>query len=337
MSDTVVLGIRNSGVNNIYQLPPHLTIDDVDVLIHFNPMVRLEGNRFSCNCDIALDLTNPGDDPDVLLEAALDDQYYHIPRLRKSHQYAKLLSARNRAGESFLAELVIPPMLTASITAHGGRNTMNPIDRLGSSFGLGAGEVIERMVVKPENGARGQGQALVPIDQLRPFFNDLGLPLSELKKRYPDVVFTKHDPNGQEKEEDPKLADLGTWTITEYIDDIDEEYRVLIAGDKIYISSRDRSKGEFPQANVDLDMIPEDKEFSEIQSSNPLHSLVADIANVFNLRLGSIDLFKTTADCYGFFECCPQFGLIPMPHDEAFKIHHDFLRWLVNRYLDREN
>lgn len=334
----MVIGLLQSGTNNIYQIPPYFHRSGVEVMVHHNPNLTLLGSEFKVNADIVAGFFNPGAVEDVYFRSAMGDNYHHIQRFKKSEQVAKLIAYQNKhfVEDSDLSLLEVPQTLSASTSAHSGQWARSAIDHLGGSFGEQTTH-IDRVVVKPENGARGLGQATIPIDQLRYFFEHVTkkTPYGKLKDMFPDAHFSgvERGPNTEEKEDDELPLSLhDEWMVSEYVNEIVSEYRLVVGGDKVYCEERQRTEGNYQHANLDLDKGIKTGSYQVLNPTSHFHNLAMSISAAFDMPLGSIDLYERANGTLGFLECCPQFGMWSMPHEIAYDIHMAFLDYLIARY-----
>lgn len=326
---TVIIALLHESVNNIYQIPPRQTLVDTDVVAHHNPSLRIVGNEFSVNADIVAHFPNSDGLEDTYFKSALKDNYHVIRRYRKSEQVAKIIGAKSTSTYPLIKELEFPDILAASDSAHSGTYTKTHMDELGASLGP-SGESQCRVVVKPENGAKGMGQAVVSVNELRYLLEHLknGASLGNLKQLFPGAIFSETENNDL----DQPLSPLKEWTVGELIDDITAEYRIILGGNKVYCVERTRKSKTYTQANLDLNTQIDTGNYVALYESDKFYRLALEIADLFDLRVGSIDLYERANGEIGFFECCPQFGLWSVPHNIAAKVHLGFVEWLLATY-----
>lgn len=333
---TVVLALQHLGVDNLYYIPPAFEVDGVWVMTHHNPVVRLIDNKPVCNAHVCVEFLNPNLISDPLMEVAFDGNYQVVRRLPKSRQVALIERDKARDPKSPLHRLDIPATMGSHISAHSGQYLMRKLDEVGTVLSPEDLRVVDRVVVKPENGAKGKGQAVVSLDDVRFLMDNLSLPIKALRERFPDALFTDPDPNQQddvEDEEDMCLFMNNDYVVTEYKDNIVAEYRVLVGGDVIYMAERERTSGAFPQANLN-NKKRNGRTFTKIDVAHDLHSLIQAIVDSQGLLLGSIDLYRTDDNEVGFFECCPQFGTYATSPEVAHQIHVGFVRKVIQSHLD---
>jgi len=329
----IVVSFQHTGVDNLYHLPPYLEVDERPVMIHHNPAVRMMGNKFQANAHIFADFLNPNGDTDALAKIGFGRNYHPIRRYAKSHQVALLEAYKLRNPKSLLHDIRIPTTMGNFNTAHSGQYLMSPLDHLGTTLGPDEFSITDRVVVKPEHGARGRGHALTNVANLRRLLVDIDLPLSELKTLYPDVIFTDPDPNSQDQKEKEEMVlfQPGDFVVSEYIDNVVAEYRVLFGGDTVYMAEREREGDGYLQANLNNKQRGS-RTFDKLEKDHYVYRLTKEIASAQKLPLGSIDFFKTDDGEYGFFECCPQFGTWATPQEVAWEVHVGFLRYIIDKY-----
>lgn len=181
--DQVTIAVRGMEyTDNLQTLPPYFERDGLFYNIHTAPRATYqcgEHPQLTTNFDLLLDFTVL--DPDSYTEVLLKSRYRPHRRKRKTEQ-----------------------LLTVSEAIHGLSSTYQAYfehPRHHCTLGLGGalkvcGAGLEgRFVVKEENGARGDGQAIVPAHLLSSFLSDpeiTGDNRDTLVARYPAVVFSQN-------------------------------------------------------------------------------------------------------------------------------------------------
>lgn len=296
---TLTLAITSDCVDNIAVLPPviHFADQNTQVLVHRDALVELDDNEPVCNFDLHIAFTTYAvTDAQTLYP----DRYVHMHRNSKTSQALEL------------ARLVKANKLDIQIPAIYRSTNRNVLSVAISHYGVPKGDVV---VVKRENGARGCGQALVPVNQLNDFLSRGGEPFNELEKAFPDVHFTPmYSSDGVVTDEmkNQGYFQNDTVYVSEYVDNIVAEYRVLVGGTTIRCRGREISGDAYKQANMDVSRPVSGGSPAYVELETLLSpKMAADIKaliDVMNFRYGSIDLYVTEDGQLGIFEYCHQFG-----------------------------
>ncbi len=301
---TVVIGINNKGVDNIHYLPPSFYHGKTRYVIHQNPVIEQDGDVVEANCDWYFDFSSKVNKRAQLL---MGEYYIPFTREAKSLQMTRLLMADQQIMET-------PTLYHTEGRGH---------------FAMGVSEfghpLKGKVVVKRENGARGCDQAVVPTHQLDNFLRVCcDESMDSLKERFPDVVFTDRYPDSAS----------GPFThdkilITEYVEGITAEYRLLVGGHQRLALERGIQEKEYRQANLDLNTPlsgapAELLDYKDLFTTTEVEQIEA-LIELFDIRLGSVDLYRTKTGDLGFFEWSPQFGTRGYCHEQMRNFHMNFV------------
>lgn len=214
--------------DNLAALPPAFDYGETRYTIHSSPKIQYvptpEGMQVIKNFDLMLDFSM-GDDH--YFKQLGSSHYQHFKRLPKTCQLIEGLNARGRLTPPYREMIEIPGFYLC-------------LGDTGSHLlsGHGVGDM-GRLVVKPENGARGASQAIVPATHLSLVLNDLRerkLSRPEMVSKYPGVTFSDYP----DEEGVPFLDRQDALMVMDYLPDVDAEYRLLLAGDAIRGYRRER-------------------------------------------------------------------------------------------------
>ena len=320
----------NEMVDNVFILEPQFYSGTLGryVVIHHSAEMSLEGGRVSKNFDVMVDFTHKGGDS--LFTKMLGDQYVAVPRYPKYMQTVMLLNLK-------MEGLRVPKVFMNLGMGWGDRQVFVVPD-------------VPKVVVKEVDGARGTNQVLLKSHLLNRFLKSKDKPLVELKRIFPDAVYTKTYSDEQE----------GFFTqdvfVQEYIPNVEEEFRLLVGGDSIYIRRRstnvvENETGEaYKHANIDYTT------FTSCEESNFYHfpkpdkksshltlfcsewgftkeqiKLVWSLVKGLDITLGSIDLFTTTEGELGVFEWCHQFAFNNVDGVTIRNLHKSFIEHVIEK------
>lgn len=335
----VVVAIEGIGylnqVNVIFDDLPtiHTEDGDVELILHTSPKYR--------HGDYGL---VPANFDYLILGKQLDSShhmerspYVHVVNyLNKINQFSILLRAKALAGEM---KLVIPK--------HSGMIDLEKVLKRDINF-VGQQWVSGNYVLKPLSGARGIGQFLVNnneskvkleasvlISKLANCKDDLS---SILDNPNWNVIYNTHGENS-ENEGLNALRDQGVF-LQEYIDNIEDEYRVLTdgEGELTYIQKRFRREDKFRQAigsdpSDNSNVCPNVRE----RISHAL-GFIAAAAKELDIDPGlmSFDFFTVqgTGDV-GILEMSTQYGFEGVPRDLVLNITRDYFTKVIVRLINK--
>ena len=330
----LIVAYDDHAVNNFQHAPARFKRGNVEVLVHADPRIDIDGVEVVTNFDL---LINSGLGP-VKGSGFLDQSaLVTLPRHSKSRQMVELHKITVRQ-ESFH---YIQP-LTRYCNQHTWTGTS-----VGGTVDLG-----RYVVIKPEDGARGIGQYVVDTKRTKiatvlTAIKDGLLPNADaIAEMYGDTVFLATDKEKDENEGAEVIVSQG-YIAQSVIPDIVAECRVLIspAGPNVYLDRtiRNKSKGgvtysqatgadadsgkavtrlEHTQFNKHIPEIGRDTYIAEI--NNFLYEMSLDVC-----PFGSVDLFITREGKWGIFEYCNQFGTIGYQPRQMSDYHSDAIfHWL---------
>lgn len=337
----IITVITDHFINNLDVLGINYKLsDEIELRIHRHPQVNIRGTDVSYNFDIMISNGGPNEGFNFgnVLPA---HRYVKLPRYDKFTQAIQLLNALEeyRATHEALAVLHAKflPVPTWFVGVNGSRSFPN---------------VTGKVVIKPQDGARGIGQFVV---------DTLYINLHQFNKSLDKYLAGEHTPEAFQvfldgfkghvsyysRDEDKPgeglecLKEQGA-IVQSFIPDVSAEYRVITgaAGEPVYFQKR-RFRDEnsaYPQATGGGDTIDLDA-----RCLNPLAKDVHSNALFLNLcqnvigPLNSIDLFITSDGHWGIFEFCNQFGVTGIPAGIAEDIHAKFMENIVASFIYGEN
>ncbi len=329
--ETIVVTVTDHRDNfNVLRPVEHFMIggEKVRVLFHRNPLISLDGGEPEFNFDIMIDnhRSAMGDKLEFRYRHVVPkNRYNSLERLGKTEQAIMLNQAiKNlRVGtHNFL------PIKTYRASYTGNVGT----DHYSTAKG--------RVVVKPNDGARGVGHLVVDLEKTnwRVLNNRLGLLTIGLGDwdeliSLPGVSY--HSISEYSKDEGKQsLLDQG-YCIQGLVPNIEAEYRLLTDrdGNIVYIQKRAFKGGEeYPQAigsnASDSDRIATLADILPAQDVKALRKLAQTTIGA----MSSIDLFITKDGKWGIFEYCNQFGTVGVPMDVNRKLHLEYLELAIANY-----
>ena len=315
---TLVIAVTQVRCNNIGILPPsHVYENDKigHVIFHEDPRVETGSNL--SNCDFHIDF-NMGQ-PNVLHRHHFGDRYIHLPRVSKQQQYLNMQSFNKTVSEP----LEMPTVYMS--TQRMDKETTLPISNIGIPS-------CDKLVIKHAHGARGSNQLVVPTNMLQTVLKEAinsDLDLGGIKERFPDIILTEGSDTSL------KLLDsYDNFVVTEFVAGIQKEWRLLVGGENIYFRERVINEGEYPQANLNVQVyhnspVVEYKPLSESSVPPEVIKTLEEYIKYINLPIGSLDLYKDAEGRWGIFEYSPQFAFHGA--DPAFirQIHLDAIESII--------
>lgn len=288
---TTIIAITNKYNDTVTMFPPSANLPNVgEVLFHSSPNLEFNGEKLERNFDYHFDFCMK---PNRLHRQLIPDNYFHYPRQRRIDQYINTYKFNQMNNE----ELLIPKFYSAT------QRTGEHVRSL--NFGL---PDCEKVVIKPQLGARGSNQIVCPTNMLTTVIkHSKDKSLGEIKEMFPDLIYTDNS-----DWDTIYFSDLTELFISELITGVKQEFRLLVSGDKIYARERVIKQGPYPQANLEVGLWPTIPvvKYEPIRSyfSEELVSTLEDYVKSINLPFGSIDLFLTQDGRWGIFEYSSQFA-----------------------------
>lgn len=297
----IVVGITPDGVNNFRTLPPSFIVDGQLYLIHYTPMYEslaiggfgtVENVDVIRNYDYHIKYTR-----DVDLDGTLfDNPCVTFQRTSKFAQYNDFLRFRSEVDSI----LHMPRV-------HFQRHTYN--GTRGLPVATASIPASSKVVVKLNHGSRGGDQMLIPSNMLATVIkHGQYKTAAELAIMFPDVIMI-----AGENDDVNWLANPNDYVITEYVDNVNKEFRLLVSGDDIYIRERVITHGDYPQSNLNVEVYPSVspviyRNIYKSEIPKEVCDAVHDYVKWLKFPLGSIDLFHTVDDKWGMFEHAAQFA-----------------------------
>lgn len=342
----LIIAVKNPHyVNNFSAVMPYLkTGTDVEVYFHEDPKARAHGLELEKNFDVLIEFDCvEGTRRDVFgyCEAGLlgAKEYYPQIRLPKSLQAMRLHQAMGD-------KIVIPAVFN---DFDGGRDFTNKHNHPNC----------EKVVIKREHGATGDRQVLIDSHHLSAFLENIDLGTTRLKEKFPNAVFIQTKERAREVggnlriEEDQQAkassasasgteaedtSDFFTGqdvVITEYIEEVTSEYRVLFSPYTAVAYPRVRHGKEFPTANMDKSMAVMG---SPTLTSSVLTTfgaegdeIIQEVIKATGLLFGSIDVFMKDGKI-GVFEYQNQFGIVNLDPGLVQTLHREAIEYIARQY-----
>ena len=288
--NTIVVAITEPG-STLNLLPPVYLSSEYRIVFHRAPHVEIKKGEAICNFDYHIDF---GFHADEVSSLYLGKRYIHLPRLSRTAQMATI--DKFNKTKLFNIRIHAPFSYSASF----GEDV--PIIEL-SRFGIPNSE---RVVVKHQYGARGNNQIVVPKHLLSSVLREIiGKTSEEIKERFPSLTYSPM-PN---KEHVP-FSSTDAIFVCDYIENVSREYRILVAGDTLYLRQRQIKHGEYPQANLDLNTTkPIQYQLAEKVLNDEQLKLLRGFVDYANIKFGSIDVYITENRRLGIFEYSNEFGI----------------------------
>lgn len=333
--------ITDHFINNLDVLGIHYKLsDEIELRIHRHPQVNIRGTEVSYNFDIMISNGGP-------------NEGFNFGNVLPPHRYVKL--ARY---DKFTQAIQLLNALEDYKATHDAMTCLHakflpvPTWFVGVNSNRSFPNVKGKVVIKPQDGARGIGQFVVDTlyINLHQFNKSLDKYLAGEHTAEAFQVFLdgfKGHVSYYSRDEDKPgeglecLKEQGA-IVQSFIPDVSAEYRVITGadGEPVYFQKR-RFRDEtsaYPQATGGGDTIDMDA-----RVTNPLAKDVHSNALFLYLckhvigPLNSIDLFITSDGHWGIFEFCNQFGVTGIPAGIAEDIHAKFMENVVASFLYGEN
>lgn len=288
--NTIVVAISEPSTT-FNLLPPVCVSQDYRIMFHRAPHVEISEGEANCNFDYHVDF---GLHPDEISSLYLGKKYIHLPRQTRTAQMATI----DKFNKTKMSDIRIHAPFSY-VASFGEDVSVIPMAR----FGIPRAESV---VLKHQYGARGSNQIIVPKHLLSSVLNGIaGRTGAEIKKRFPTLIYSPM-PNPDKV----LFESTNAIFVCDYIEDVSREYRVLVAGDDLYLRQREISHGDYPQANLDL------------RSTKPIHyrpihktldekqiKLLKGFVDYAGIKFGSIDVYVTDKRRLGIFEYSNEFGI----------------------------
>ena len=316
----VTVCIENANINQYDMLPPRYTDGAYEITTHHDPKWMIENGVPVFNFDVLI--THDRNKWEQLVPA---NQLVVVPRYDKTHQSIAINSffRDNRCSQS--------TAIQAGVFGSSHVNKKHP-SFLGST-------VSGKVVVKPEDAARGVCQFVVDFDKVSvgPFLGDLHSSMTPEKiaeKYSPHVVFSA----GAIKtpKEVAEIRKNSSYTFQRYIPNVETEIRVLTDSFGLpgFSCVRSRVGDEYVQATgvthlVD-NIVCADLESLDIWKGNDYQLFLKLLEDVVG-PMQSVDLFITEDGGWGIFEYCNQYGIAGV----SAAYYSDSVKEFVMRAIDK--
>lgn len=335
--------VPNRLINNFDVLGCSIRLtEDIEVKFHRDPIINMDGTRIKANFDMYIG--NGDAESERWRKMLAPHQFIDLPRYDKFTQALRL----QRGIQAY------------EKTDHPGDHGFIPVQTwfTGLNSGNNYPPVAGKMVIKPQDGARGAGQWLVDTNfvNLQYFSAKLTDFVSDVRSNGDEVVvkekletfLAKFDGHvsyhsGGEHyatEGFTMLSDQGA-VVQSLVPDIEHEFRLItgVDGSPVYCQRRKirDNESKLPQATGGGFVIDHDAvmDWEDLLGSNRRHALRWLCQNVIG-PMNSLDLFKTKDGGWGILEYCNQFGVSGIPQDIARDMHINYLYKVVKAYIAAE-
>lgn len=305
-SKRLVVAIKKhtSSTNTMmYALPPVLTINGVEVFIHYNPLFVRDPftTAIKTNFDLLIDndyTMSPS--PIGGIEHLCDKPIVKLTRYSKD----EIMYRAAKAGLKHKIEVVTP----YDVVRKGSKTYDQPF--LGNTP-----RDVTHVIYKDIYGSNGDAQFIVPIDKVYVFTRDLiKSTFGQLKSRYPVVKFYG------DVDDDELATQYFSYAIFPYLPNVTKEYRVLRGGDKLLIAQRKIKEEDgltrvaaAAHTSVDDNYLNDWEQGEKSLKTYITRQQVLDFMDDIDVQYGSLDLYiRTNAEgktVIGMFEHCPQHGV----------------------------
>lgn len=329
MTKRTIVITTHSNINNFDVLGCHLELsDDINVMFHQQPKMQSDdyGQQFNFDIMISPFKFIGGYDYSELLPA---HRFVNLPLLGKTEQAAKL--------RNYVAQFK-------------NDNTFIPVH----TWQIGMGDVnypraFGHVVIKPFSGARGVGQYTVDLSRISLQVvskvlkgivapNNTKQDILAALKPFDGAVVPHWGKENHEGEGIDLLQSNGMMAQS-IVEDVVSEYRVITNsyGEPEYWQKRtiNNQQSNLPQASGGGSLINKDNIRAHVFVNETDAILFKNICKNVIGPMNSVDLF-VTKEGWGIFEYSNQFGITGVPNTTARKLHVDFIRKLVNEYLETE-
>lgn len=300
-------------INQFNMLPFRWQHEFMDVTVHHDPKWTVVNGEPVFNFTILIT-----SQPEKWEGIVPEGQLFGVKRLGKTQQNAKLNRFIRASGAK---HAVVVPFWASNF--QDGKHT---------SF-LGH-DLHGRVVVKPEDGARGVCHMVVDFDKVSvgAFLRDLytkDVKLATMHEKYKDHIVVGNG-HAWDKEEAEKIKEEGDFTFQRYVDNINTEIRILTdyKGDIGFACLRERSGDEYKQATGVTHLI--DKQ--QVVDEGFLKKWIHEDYDIFKTLLkevvgpmSSVDLFITNDGKWGICEYCNQYGIVGVPREYYTKSVLDYV------------
>lgn len=335
----VITVVTDPLINNFDVLGASFKLnDDIEIRTHRHPQVNIRGTEVSYNFDIIL--TNGGVQGGFSFHNVLPDhRCVKLPRYDKFTQAIRLLNAYDYFTEQYevssrLSKFI--PVPTWYVGVVGNRSFPN---------------LTGKVVVKPQDGARGVGHFVVDTKFVNLFQFSKKLD-KYLEEEYAELTF-KNFLKGfaghvSYYSRDENMVGEGLLClktqgaiVQSLIPNVSAEYRIITGADGKPVYHQRRQvrdpDSDYPQATGGGDVIDVQANREDpFSSDTEAHKLFVYLCQNVIGPMNSIDLFITTDGHWGIFEYCNQFGVSGIPADVAERIHSDYMRTVVEKFLKAE-
>lgn len=292
-------------INQFNMIPPRFQSSWYDVTVHNDPKWVMQEGLPCFNFDILI----TGDENWVGIVPK--DRLFLTKRLSKTRQAIAI--------NQFLREAKSDKALIVPTYGSNWGDNYHP-----SYLGT---ELTGKIVIKPEDGARGLCHFVVDFDKVSvgPFLRDLygKTTIAEMAEKYAPHAHLSHG-QAWDDEESQKVKEEGNFTFQRYVEDIQYEIRILTnhVRDIGFACIRNRVGEVYKQATSATTML---ENICGIDEAS-LVSLMGGQAelDVFKQLLDevigpmqSVDLFITKDGRWGICEYCNQYGIAGVPREYA--------------------
>lgn len=299
---TQVVAIALGILTQLDVLPPRHKFEGLvgEVIFHTNPSIEYTGkDEPVCNFDVVLDFQTYRTAESKHFSRLLSpEQAYTLPALSKYEQ-ALVVDKFNKRGLGYLTRPRIYDRVKFGLREHSEHASLVPHIPHGIT-----------LVLKPLYGASGKRQIMMPSHALQTIRSCLAKSTkAQLIERFPDIVISANTGDN-----DTLFTNINECVVTEFVPDIETEYRILFGGRVAMGMERDKPENgtSFPQANIlnnnpvpfnERVLLPLDELLGEVKADT-----LRDFLVFIDEPFGSVDVYITKDGNMGIMEWSRQYA-----------------------------
>lgn len=320
MNTPKIIGVVYQYLNNLSMLPPKYNYENSvgEVVFHSDPRAELQHGTIVANVDALLDFRM---DIDIAITQVFGNMCYNYRKPSKQTQHFRLIRFNETYGQEGLYKLETPRQFVTWAGTH--QDDAHPLSRFG---------VIDckQVVIKPQYGARGSNHVVVASHMVQTLLKSITTQTGEeLLQAFPGIILSRGSCLTE-----PLFDDLSDLVITEKLEHVLQEWRLLFAAGKIYSRERHITPGEYAQSNLCVDVNPNIPEvyytpLKETDFPQELKDYLSEFVKFIKLPFGSVDLYLTAEGNYGIFEYSEQFGFHGANHAFIRQLHLDGIEQIL--------
>ena len=302
-----------NAINNFKHVPCRFIKDDIEVVIHLNPIAEISASEYILNYDLLISSHHFTETAKICSNGIPypENNRVFLQRYSKIEQAVGLKQIAKKLSLSNFYTLDI------WVTANDSNWAFNNAPT-------------KCFIIKCNDGARGIGQILVkdniPLSELLNAINDCEMTTEKLLQQFPSIIYNTEGEN-YANEGLNMLRQQGFHAV-EYIPNIVSEYRFTIINNNLCYPVKRFVKTTSDYKQVTGAPAVRDSTISEFGNVNELKPFMEEINAVIsqlNIKFGSCDIFVMDDGRWGLFEFCNQFGTSAYDPEDMIEIHQDFI------------